>query len=188
VRDEEVHLDEADVHTGYLDEEVAPSGFADESRLPTLLQQLAQARGDEDVLDLILKYLSPVATRLCILTLRREELSGWRGVNINAAQLAGTRVPLANFPLFQAALQAGQAYAGKLEEWTLGGLAALLGVRGDVNGMVVPIRVGQRPAGVLLGVGIAPEVLRKRAELDKLALKIDQALHLQYLKRALLTP
>jgi type IV pilus assembly protein PilB len=185
-QEDEVHLDEADVHTGYLDEEVAPRGFADESQLPQLLQRMAEAHADEEVLEAVLHYLSPAAARMCILTLRKQELTGWRGINVNAAQLAAMRVPLANYPLFQVALQAGQSFVGKLE--ALGGLGTLLGVRGDVNGMVVPIRVGQRPAGVLIGVDASPEALRKRPELDKLALKIDHALHLQYLRRALLQP
>jgi MshEN domain len=186
--EDEVHLDEADVQTGYLDEEVAPKGFPDVSQLPQLLQQMAEARGDEEVLDLVLKYLAPAAKKLCILTLRNQELTGWRGVNVNPAALAGARVQLTSMPLFQVALQAGQSYVGKLEAWTLGELAAPLGVRGDVLGMVLPIRVGRQSVGVLLGIDASLDVMRKRPELDKLAIKIDQALHVQYLKRALLAP
>jgi hypothetical protein len=187
--DDEVHLDDADVATGYLDEEPAPKGFADEKKLPQLLQQMVDARGDEEVLDLVLQYLAPAAGKLCVLTVRRNgELTGWRGINVNSQLLTRTRVPLADLPLLGAALQSGQAYVGNMEAWTLGALAATLELRGEALGMVLPIRVGGTAAGVLLGVHASKEVLRKSAELDKLALKIDQALHLQYLKRALLAP
>jgi hypothetical protein len=201
VVEEELQLDEADVATGYLDEEhsapkAAPKPAAAAASVgppvvttfEALLGQMANASSDELVLDAVLRYLAPRVKRIAVLVLRDDHLTGWRGLQVDSATLALTRVPLRDLPLCESALAVGQSFVTKLEPWTLGALSAPLGVERDVLGFVVPVSSGKSHVGVIVGVEAASEMQSRRAELDKLALKIDQALHINQLRRQLMTP
>jgi hypothetical protein len=185
-----MELDEADVATGFLDDEHRP---ARTQSLPgmtmtELVGQLAVAGADEVVLDLVVRYLSPMTVRLCVLMLRNGELSGWRGNNVDDLALAQTRVAPAKLPLLQRALEQGQAWVGRVGPLALGVLAGPLNLTGEVLGLVVPVRVAKTPLGVILGLDVSRDVMQRKSELDKLAIKIDHALHLNHLKRLLLAP
>jgi hypothetical protein len=186
---EEVALDDADVATGYLDDEAPPAVAApSQANLPALLTQMANAATDEAVLDAVLRYLAPSAAKLCVLVLRKGQLVAWRGFNIDVA--AASRIPVAldDLALFKAALDAGQSFVGRMESWTLGGLAKPLGAVGESLGLVMPMRLHQKAVGAILGLDASLDVMRRRGELDKLSTKLDQALQIQLLKKSLLTP
>ena len=68
----------------------------------------------------------------------------------------------------------------------LGVLAGPLNLTGEVSGLVVPVRMAKTPLGVILGLDASRDVAQRKPELDKLAIKVDHALHLNHLKRLLL--
>jgi Type II secretion system (T2SS), protein E, N-terminal domain len=194
VVEEELQLDEADVATGYLDDEPVPHaasvpvGRPVETTFEELLGQMANASSDDLVLDAVLRYLSPRVKRIAVLVLQDGDVTGWRGLHVDSATLARTRVSLRDLPLCESALAVGQSFVTKLEPWTLGALAAPLGAVREVLGFVVPVSSGTRHVGVIVGVDAAREMQSRRPELDKLALKIGQALHINQLRRQLLIP
>jgi hypothetical protein len=186
--DEEVPLDDTDLSMGYLDDADLPPP-PDLSRLSFegLMLKLSQADSDNSSLDLVLQYLGPSVTRACALVLRNGELSGWRGHNVDMARMLGVRAALNDLPLFRQALDSGKAIVGSLESTMLGVLAAPMGVPRMTPGLLLPVRVGCQPVGVVLAVG-APTLLGQQKQLDKLVARIDYALHILHLRRLLLAP
>ncbi len=186
----EVQLDDADVATGFLDDEPLPAMPArfEELSFPDLLSQIVSAGSDEVVLDAVLRFLAPRAARLAVLMLHSGELRGVRGLNVDREALSRVRVALRDLPLGQRALDSGQSYAGRIELRSLGELARPFGLLRDVLGFMVPVRIGRQPVGVIIGVEASSDIARRKPELDKLAIKIDQALHINHLKRLLLAP
>ena len=70
----------------------------------------------------------------------------------------------------------------------LGALAKPLGAAREGLGVVLPVRIGKRAVGVVVGLDATLNVLRHKSELDRLAVKLDQALHISYLRRLLMQP
>jgi hypothetical protein len=153
-----------------------------------LVAQLVEANTDEEVLDAVLRHLAPEVPRLCALLLRDGELSGWRAIGVSAAEMRAAQAALADLPMFERALESGSSFVGGLESSMLGTLAGPLGIVNEALGLILPLRIGKHPVGVLVGVDASLDVLRRKPELDKLAQKIGHALHRNHLRRLLLQP
>jgi hypothetical protein len=85
-------------------------------------------------------------------------------------------------------LSAGEAWVGRVYAADLGALAQPLAASKEALGVVLPVRIGKRAVGALVGLNASLEALRHKADLDRLAVKLDQALHISYLRRLLLQP
>lgn len=177
--------------TGYLDEAerlpaeaIAPATLT----LGSLATELAGATTDEAMLDLVVRYLGQDVPRVWVFLLRAGELVSWGGRGIDPAALAGVRAKLAELPVVAQALSTGEVLAGRLKPAALGRLAQPLSLYQEALGLIVPVRVGKQAVGAILGLDAGLETMRKKPELDRLALKLDQALHINYLRRLLLQP
>jgi hypothetical protein len=118
--------------------------------------------------------------------LKASELWSWGGRGIDPSTLNGVHVPLVELPLLAQALSTGEVQAGRLQPAALGRLAAPLGVWSETLGLVVPVRIGRHAVGCIVCVDASLDAMRKKAEIDRLAQKLDQALHINYLRRLLL--
>jgi hypothetical protein len=180
-----------DAATGYLDE-TTPPPLDDQPpprfELKQLAEALATCTSDEQVLDLAVRWLAQDMGRVWALLLRQGDLWSWGGRGFDLAPLAGAHVALAELPLVAQSLSTGEVLVGRIPPPSLGRLAQPLGVFQETLGTIVPVRIGKHAVAVLIGVEANLEAMRRKPELDKLALKLDQALHINYLRRLLLQP
>jgi hypothetical protein len=176
--------------TGYLDEtpQVAPIAQTPAARLglKELVGQLANASTDEAVLDLAARYLAQDVPRVWIFLLKSGELVSWGGRGLDATPMKGLKAPLTELPMVGQALSSGEVLAGQLQPASLGRLAGPLGVFGETLGMIVPVRIGKHAVGVIFCIDASLDAMRRKTDVDRLAQKLDQALHVNYLRRLLL--
>jgi len=97
-------------------------------------------------------------------------------------------VGLEEAPAIARTLSQGEAFVGRLYAAELGALAEPLGAAREGLGVILPVRIGKRAVGVIIGLDGSLNSLRNKPELDRLAVKLDQALHISYLRRLLLQP
>jgi hypothetical protein len=184
-------VDALDAVTGYIDEspQVAPKVTPGPSRMTmaTLPEVLVAASTDESVLDAAVRFLAQDIPRVWMFLLKNGELWSWGGRGIESSTMTGAHVAMTELPLVAQALASGEVLVGRLQPSALGRLAAPLGAQGELLGLVLPVRIGKHAVGVIFGLDVPLDVLRRKPELDKLALKLDQALHINYLRRLLLT-
>ncbi|MFI5289149.1 MAG: hypothetical protein ACHQ17_05855 [Polyangia bacterium] len=185
-------LDTLDSVTGYLDEasRLAPTPAIAPAQLTmkTLSTELASATTDETVLDLTVRFVGQSIPRVWVFLMRSGELTSWGGRGIDPQSLAGVHVPLAELPLLAQSLSTGEVLVGRLQPSALGRLASPLELYQESLGLILPVRIGKHAVGVILGLDAGLESMRNKPELAKLALKVDQALHINYLRRLLLQP
>lgn len=174
---------------GFLDErpEKAPSGLM---RLPMreVASQLLAATSDEAIFDVALRYVAEDVQRLAVFLLRNGLLGGWRGIGVDGKMLRQLNVGLAEAPLVARTLSSGEAWVGRMHASELGALAQPLGAARESLGVVLPVRIGKRAVAAVIGLDASLEALRRKPQLDRLAVKLDQALHISYLRRLLLEP
>ena len=174
---------------GFLDErpEKAPSGLM---RLPMreVASQLLAATSDEAIFDVALRYVAEDVQRLAVFLLRNGLLGGWRGVGVDGKMLRQLNVGLPEAPLVARTLASGEAWVGRMHASDLGALAQPLGAAREALGVVLPVRIGKRAVAAVVGLDASLEALRRKPQLDRLAVKLDQALHISYLRRLLLEP
>jgi hypothetical protein len=178
--------------TGFLDE-AAPAPPTQPLRIGALTMeelalQLVGASSDEAILELAMRWLLQEVPRVWVLLLQEGELCSWGGRGLDAAPFQGLRVRPDDLPVVARALASGSTFVGMLSAVSLGALAAPLGAVGDVPGIVLPVRLGKHPVGCIFGMGATVQTVQRKPELDRFALKLDQALHIGYLRRALLAP
>jgi hypothetical protein len=177
--------------TGYLDEspQVAqPPAYAGaQSRLTikTVVDQFVAASTDEAVLDAASRFLAQDVPRVWVFLLKSSELWSFNGRGIEPSSMNGVHVPLTELPLLAQSLSTGEVLAGRLQPAALGRLAAPLGVWAETLGIIVPVRIGKHAVGVIVCIDASLDAMRRKTEIDKLAQKIDQALHINYLRRLL---
>jgi hypothetical protein len=174
----------------YLDEEppqeLAMSRTARRS-IRELAGQMAAAPSDDMVLEAALRFLGQDVQRLAALVLRGHQLRGARGLGINSDRVHQLVLTTDESPLVATVLASGETWLGRVFAHELGGtLVSVLAAARDATGIVLPIRIGRKPAGVIVGVNVSMEVMRHKPELDRLAHKLDQALQLSALRRQLL--
>jgi hypothetical protein len=183
---------EQEALTGYIDE--APPAPAlkpaatSALTLKELVQQFLTASGDEIVLDAAIRFLALDIPRVWLFLLQDGELVSWGGRGLDAAAMKGAQARLDELPLLGQALASGEVLAGRIQPGALGKLSAPLRVSGETLGVIVPVRIGKHAVGVMLGVDATLDALRRKPELDKMAQKLDQALHINYLRRLLAQP
>jgi hypothetical protein len=172
---------------GYLDDgPERPEALPARVSLREVAGELVAALSDDAILDVALRFVAQDVQRLAAFVLRHGSFSGWRGLGVDGATLRRVQVALDDAPLVARALSSGEAWVGRLKPSELGGLAAPLGAS-ETLGVVLPLRIGRRAVGAIVGLDASLEALRHKSELDKLALKIDQALHIGYLRRLILS-
>jgi type II secretion system (T2SS) protein E len=180
---------DVDALSGFLDErpERASSGTA---RMPMreVSSQLVAATSDEAIFDVALRYVAEDVSRLAVFLLRNGLLGGWRGIGIDSKMLRHINVALAEAPVVAQAMSTGETWVGRLHASDLGALAQPLGAAREALGVILPVRIGKRAVAALVGLDATLESLRRKPELDRLAVKLDQALHISYLRRLLLEP
>ena len=185
-----VFTDQLDSVTGYLDETSHPAPPVPPPEGPltwkTLIDKFVAATTDEAVLDAAARYLAQDIPRVCVMLLRDGELVTWGGRGLQPERFVGLRVPLAELPLLAQSLASGDVLAGRLQPAALGRFSQPLGVEHELLGLILPVRIGKHAVGVILGLDATLEAMRKKPELEKLVLKLDQALHINYLRRLLL--
>jgi hypothetical protein len=185
----EMEAVQIDAVTGFLDEapqmpafQATPTAFT----LKQVVEHFAGATTDEAVLDVAARYLSQYVPRVWILLLKQGELVSWGGRGIDGAAMTGLKAPLSELPLVAQALTTGEVLAGRLQPQALARFAPPLGVHGETLGYVVPVRIGKHAVGVIFCVDAPLSAMRKKSDFDKLAQKLDQALHINYLRRLML--
>jgi hypothetical protein len=173
---------------GYLDDSGArPKRAVVRMLMRDAAQQLASANSDDAILDVALRYLSQDAPRLAALTARNGMLCGWRGLAIDPAVVRAVNAPMDSAPGLARMLASGESWIGELDGDTLGAqLARQLDARLRAITLLVPVRIGKRPVGAIVGLDCDADALKQRIDFDRLAGKLDQALHINYLRRLLL--
>jgi hypothetical protein len=175
--------------TGFLDEAPRPSVAATpRTSLAVLAGQMLAASNDDAVLDAVLRHLSPDAPRQCVFGVRSGEFEPWRALGVELSSFVGVHQPVNELPLVGRALSTADPYLGGLGAAELGQLAAPLGVDAETLGLILPVRIGHHPIGCLIALDVSLEVMRRKAELSRVARKLDQALHINYLRRLLIEP
>lgn len=148
---------------------------------------MAEAKSDELIVEAALRYLAEDAQKSVALVLRAGQLSGVRAMGVNSERVRAATLPIDASPLVASVLATGEAWTGRCFADELGGtLVALLGVQREALAIVLPLRIGKRPAGAIVAVNASNEALRNKPDFDRLAQKIDYALHISVLRRQLL--
>ena len=177
-----MEVDALDAVTGYLDEappvaHVAPAALPSVLTMQAVAEQLAAASSDEAVLDVAARFLAQDIQRVWVFLLRNGELWSWGGRGVNPSAMNGKHVAMNELALVAQALSTGEVLAGRLQPAALGRLAEPLGVTNEVLGVIIPVRIGKHAVGVIIGVDLTLDAMRRKGEFDKLTLKLDQALH-----------
>ena len=173
---------------GYLDEQQKPAQPKRERPpLKIVAEKLLMAETDEAVFDVALSYVGIDAQRLAAFLLRNGNLVGWKGTGVDAAQLKKVKIKLEDAPMVAGVLASGQAWVGRVQLEDLGALAAPLGVSDEGLGVVLPVRIGKRAVAAVVGLEASSDIMKHTATINKLANKIDQALHIGYLRRQILS-
>jgi hypothetical protein len=174
---------------GYLDDAPqAPPPKAGRLPMEKVSAMLVAAQTDDAIFDVAMRVVEQDVGRLAVFLLRNGLLGGWRGNGVDNAMLRQINVGLAEAPAIARALSQGDAFVGRLYAAELGALAQPLGAAREGLGVILPVRIGKRAVGALVGLDASLDALRSKAELDRLAVKLDQALHISYLRRLLLQP
>jgi hypothetical protein len=182
---------DVDSLAGYLDDaqtaEVPPPGS---TRIPMdkVSAMLVAAQTDDAIFDVAMRYVEQDVGRLAVFLLRNGLLGGWRGQGIDNAMLRQINVGLEEAPAIARVLAGAEAWAGRLYAAELGELAKPLGAAREGLGVILPVRIGKRAVGAVVGLDASLNVLRHKKDLDRLAVKLDQALHISYLRRLLMQP
>jgi hypothetical protein len=182
-----------DAVTGFLDEageraSARPNAPPAPLSLDEVSHRLAEADSDEAVFEVALQFLQPEVPRLCVLLLRDGQLTGWRGRGVDATEVASIKVAIADAPIVASAFASGQVFVGRLTAASLNRVARPLGLVNEALGIVLPISIGKHAIGCILGLDPSLQLIRRTVELGKLMRKVDQALHIGYLRRQLLAP
>jgi hypothetical protein len=180
---------DVDSLAGYLDEQ-PHSQPAAVARIPMqkVSSLLVAATSDDAVFDVAMQYVAQDVGRLAVFLLRNGLLGGWRGQGIDNALLRQINVGLEEAPAIARALASGEVWVGRLYAAELGALAQPLAAAREGLGVVLPVRIGKRAVGAVVGLDGTLDSLRHKADLDRLAVKLDQALHISYLRRLLMQP
>jgi hypothetical protein len=175
---------------GYLDEQPARQATSTVPRIPMekVSSMLVAATSDDAIFDVAMQYVAQDVGRLAVFLLRNGILGGWRGQGVDNALLRQLNVGLEEAPAVARALSSGDVWVGRLFAAELGALAQPLGAAREGLGVVLPVRIGKRAVGVVVGLDGTLDALRHKPELDRLAIKLDQALHISYLRRLLMQP
>jgi type II secretion system (T2SS) protein E len=178
-----------DAVAGFLDEQ-RPQEPAAPPRIPMdkVSSMLVAAQTDDAIFDVAMRYVAQDVGRLAVFLLRNGLLGGWRGNGVDSALLRQVNVGLEESPIVAKVLSQPDAWVGRLYAAELGALAAPLGAAREGLGVILPVRIGKRAVGVIIGLDGSLNSLRNKPELDRLAIKLDQALHISYLRRLLLQP
>jgi hypothetical protein len=183
-----VKNDAVDSLSGYLDEQAKPAvPKRERPPLKIVAEKLLMADSDEAVFDVALSYVGIDAQRLAAFLLRNGQLVGWRGHGVDEAQLRKVKIKLEDAPMVAGVLASGQPWVGRVQLKDLGSLATPLGVRDEGLGVVLPVRIGKRAVAAVVGLEASPDILQHASTINKLANKIDQALHIGYLRRQILS-
>ncbi|HZS37726.1 MAG TPA: hypothetical protein VFF06_12905, partial [Polyangia bacterium] len=165
-----VGLDEM---TGFLDE--APRPQPRRSARPMsreqLIQRFAAATQDEAILGAALEFVAQHAGGAALFLLRSGELRGFNAIGLDLAVTRRMRAPIDELPLVAQACASGEVYTGIIAPPSFGRLAEPLGVTGELMVVLVPVRVGRRAVGCIIGVDLASSALNHRDDLEALAIK-----------------
>jgi hypothetical protein len=180
---------DVDSLAGYLDDQPAQAAPIS-TRIPMeqISAMLVAATSDDAIFDVAMRYVEQDVGRLAVFLLRNGLLGGWRGQGVDNAMLRQLNVGLEEAPAIARTLSGGEAWVGRLYAAELGALAKPLGAAREGLGVILPVRIGKRAVGAVVGLDGTLDVLRHKKELDRLAVKLDQALHISYLRRLLMQP
>jgi hypothetical protein len=180
---------DVDSLAGYLDDQPAKEAPISK-RIPMeqISAMLVAATSDDAIFDVAMRYVEQDVGRLAVFLLRNGLLGGWRGQGVDNAMLRQLNVGLDEAPVIARALSGGEAWVGRLYAAELGALAKPLAAAREGLGVIVPVRIGKRAVGAVVGLDATLDVLRHKKDLDRLAVKLDQALHISYLRRLLMQP
>ncbi len=175
---------------GYLDDEMPAATPPTSTRVPMdkVSAMLVAAQTDDAIFDVAMRYVEQDVGRLAVFLLRNGLLGGWRGQGIDNALLRQLNVGLEESPAVARVLAGGEAWVGRLYAADLGELAKPLGAAREGLGVILPVRIGKRAVGAVVGLDASLNILRHKKDLDRLAVKLDQALHISYLRRLLMQP
>jgi MshEN domain len=180
-----------DSMTGFLDEAPArPAGRRANRPMSSeqLVSRLSAATQDEEILQTALEFVAQHAGGAALLLLKTGELRGYNAIGLDLAVARRARAQLDELPLLQQVCTSGEVYVGIIAQSSLGRLSEPLGVTGELLAVIVPVRVGRRPVGVVIGVDATDSAVGGKPELERLAVKIDHALHIVHLRRLLVAP
>jgi hypothetical protein len=149
-------------------------------------QLLARCDSDEAVFDVGMRYIAQEVPRLWALLIKGGELTRWR--SRGAADGPPARAPFASLPTVAQTLVSGEPFIGQLQPDALGALAQPLGIESPGLALLLPVRIGAHPVGLILGFDCSLEAMRHKRDFQRLGAKLDQALHVNYLRRQILAP
>ncbi len=183
------HKVDVDSLAGYLDDRPdEPATVSKRIPMEKISAMLVAATSDDAIFDVAMRYVEQDVGRLAVFLLRNGLLGGWRGQGVDNAMLRQLNVGLEEAPVIARALSGGEAWVGRLYAAELGALAQPLAAAREGLGVILPVRIGKRAVGAVVGLDATLDVLRHKKELDRLAVKLDQALHISYLRRLLMQP
>ena len=167
-------------------------GFLDQQQsarvtMEMVTSELCKAESDEAVFDVGMRFVGQDVRRLLVLVLRSGELCGWRAHRVEPSLLRDLKIAPSDLPHVAQAMANGEVFIGRLAPSVLGRLAPVMRVSQEVLAVIVPVRIGKRAVGCMIGLEASLDALRQKAEFDRLAFKLDQALHVNYLRRLLVS-
>jgi hypothetical protein len=171
---------------GFLDERpadpppvpsVAPRGLDPDA----LRARLLSVPTDEEVFACLVEALRPVAARLAIFLVRDGVLVAHRGHGLDARGLPLLRIALSEAPALVKLLEAAIPYFGPLPSQ----LGSVFQELGTPSGLCLPITLGRRAIGVVIGGMTDPGLADKAAPLQRIATMVDLALHAGHVRARL---
>ncbi len=175
----------APMKLGFLDERPAPAKAPPGPRLSSLegvRARLMAASTDEAVFEILLEALRDAAARFAILLLRGGVLVAHRGQGLDTRSLALIRLPLADAPALARLLDGNAPYFGPLPAE----LGSFFQAAGAPNGLVLPLSMGRKSIGAIVGGQVPRELAARSEELKRIAEMVDLALHIGHLRARLL--
>lgn len=146
-----------------------------------LRAKLRSSTSDDAIFDHLLDALHPHTGRVALLLIRGGVLVAQRGRGIDARSLALVRLAIADAPTVTKLLEGGAPYFGPLPSQ----FGSLFQELGTPNGLCLPLTMGKRALGLLVGGHVAPALASQAAELVRVVAMVDLTLHMSHLRARL---
>src|SRR5262249_54645608 len=146
-----------------------------------LRARLLTAQNDEQIFDAALDALHVSVGRLALLLIQDGLLAAYRARGIDPRSLELLRVPLEGAPAIARLLEAAVPYVGPLPSQ----LGSFFQDVGTPTGLCLPVTLGKRAVGMMIGGQVSAELPSRTGELARITTMIDLALHASHVRARL---
>jgi hypothetical protein len=136
---------------------------------------------DEQIFEAALDALHPCVGRLALMLIQAGVLVAYRGRGIDPRSLELLRFSLEGAPAMARLLEAAVPHVGPLPSQ----LGSFFQEVGTPNGLFLPVTLGKRAVGALIGGEVAADLPARAAELTRIGTLLDLALHASHVRQRL---